>query len=52
MEKVASAIDAAEAIGIPESEIGFITVNNVKKDKEYILNEDDHVRVYPLIIGG
>jgi hypothetical protein len=38
--------------GIPEDEIGFITVNGQKAEKEQLLAEGDSLKVYPLIIGG
>ena len=47
-----SAVKAVGTAGIPEEEIGFITVNNEKVDGSYVLRDGDKLRVYPLIIGG
>ncbi len=33
-------------------EIGFIQVNGYIKGYEYLLKEDDNVKIYPNIIGG
>ncbi|HHW01123.1 MAG TPA: hypothetical protein GXX36_16430 [Clostridiaceae bacterium] len=46
---------AAEVVlsaGVPEEEIGFITVNGQKVDSDYVLKENDIIRVYPIIVGG
>jgi molybdopterin converting factor small subunit len=48
----ASALYAAVNAGIPEAEIGFITVNAVKADKEQAVKSGDRIKVFPYIIGG
>jgi molybdopterin converting factor small subunit len=47
-----SALCAAVKAGVPGEEIGFVTVNNIKADKEQILNNGDILRIFPYIIGG
>lgn len=46
------AIEAVKCIGIAEEEIGFLTVNGVKVDPQYVLKEGDILKAYPIIIGG
>ncbi len=46
------ALAAAIAAGIPESEIGIITMNARKIDSSTALSEGDTIEVFPVIIGG
>jgi repressor of nif and glnA expression len=41
-----------QTAGIPVEEVGFISVNGVKKEKEEIVCENDSIRPLPLIICG
>jgi len=47
-----TATEVVLSAGVPEDEIGFIAVNGQKVDSDYILKENDIIRVYPLIVGG
>ncbi len=38
--------------GIPFDEISFIQVNDTIKDKNYILKDEDSLKLFPSIIGG
>lgn len=37
---------------IPESEVGFVMVNGIRCDLNYILHENDTVKILPQLIGG
>lgn len=41
-----------EQIGVPYSSVGFIVVNRVKRDLDYILEDNDEVKFFPFIAGG
>lgn len=47
-----TAIQVITSSGIPEAEVGLITVTDVKVAHDYLLNNGDEIRVYPTIIGG
>jgi len=47
-----TALQAIISIGIPETEIGLITVGDTKVAHDHILAHGDKIRVYPIIIGG
>jgi len=47
-----TAAEVVHSAGVPEEEIGFIAVNGQKVDSDYVLKENDIIRVYPLIVGG
>lgn len=47
-----TAIQAITFSGIPEAEVGLITLTDVKIAHNYRLNHGDVIRVYPVIIGG
>jgi len=47
-----TALAAVRSVGVPEEEIGFIAVNGQKVDPEYILKDNDRIKVFPMIIGG
>lgn len=53
------AIEALKSIGIPENEVGFITLANESgvnekrvTSNEYVLRDGDKLKVYTYIIGG
>jgi len=52
VEQGTKAIDAIKKLGIPEEEVGIISVNGVKAEEDYIINENDKINVFPVIIGG
>lgn len=52
VEPGTKAYDAASIAGIPRGEIGFVAVNGVKAGEEYVLNDNDTIKAFPLIIGG
>jgi len=41
-----------EAAGFPVNDIGFISVNGIKKEKDEFVSENDIIRPFPLIICG
>lgn len=45
-------IQAITSSGIPEAEVGLITVFNVKVAQDHMLSHEDIIRVYPVVIGG
>jgi|GEM_PF-1956769 len=47
-----SVIEAITSTGIPEAEIGLITVADVKVTHDHMLSHGNIIRVYPVIIGG
>jgi len=47
-----TATSVIRSVGVPEDEIGFIAANGQKVDPEYILKENDRIKVFPVIIGG
>ena len=52
------ASDVLSAIGVPRTEIGFISVRNAKADgdrlvyDDYIISDGDILRLYSPIVGG
>jgi len=44
--------DIVDRLKIPREEVGFATRNNVKCNLDVILQEEDRIKIYPLIIGG
>lgn len=52
VEDGATAVKAVVFTGVPEEEVGFITVNSSRVDTGFVLSEGDLLKVYPLIIGG
>ena len=47
-----TAIQAITSTGIPESEVGLVTVSDIKVAHDHILSHGEIIRVYPIIIGG
>jgi hypothetical protein len=47
-----TALQAITLSGIPVSEVGLITVADVKVTHDHLLNDGEVLRVYPVIIGG
>jgi acetolactate synthase small subunit len=45
-------IDVIKLLEIPEDEVGFATVNDIKVNFNQVLNENDCLGLYPFIIGG
>ncbi len=41
-----------EELALPEKELGAIFVNYRHAEKNYVLNEDDVVSIFPLVGGG
>jgi putative ubiquitin-RnfH superfamily antitoxin RatB of RatAB toxin-antitoxin module len=47
-----TAIQAITLSGIPEAEVGLITVFDEKVAQDHMLSHKDIIRVYPVVIGG
>lgn len=47
-----TAIEAVLSTKIPQSEVGFIILNGSKVNDDYILVDNDKIKVYHMIIGG
>jgi len=47
-----TSMQAITLSGIPETEVGLITVADVKVVHDHILSHGDIIRAYPVIIGG
>ncbi len=47
-----TAMQAIATTRIPEAEVGLITVSDVRVTHDYLLNDGDELRVYPVVIGG
>lgn len=37
---------------IPKDEIGMVAINGVKQNFEFILKNNDEIKIFPIIIGG
>lgn len=48
----AAVLHAVRMAGIPEEEVGFAVVNDVKVEMNHPLKDGDALKVYPVIIGG
>lgn len=48
LERRASVKDIIESLGVPHTEIEIIIVNQTSVDFSYIVNDGDHVSVYPV----
>jgi sulfur carrier protein ThiS len=44
--------DLLTSIKVPQGEIGFIIVNGIRRNKDYILQDGDKVTILPALIGG
>ena len=44
--------DLIEEIGIPESEVKMVFVNNKKRQEEYEIQDGDSIAIFPPIAGG
>lgn len=40
------------ALQIPESDVGFVMVNNTRCSLNFLLHENDTVKILPALIGG
>lgn len=47
-----TAVKAISDAGIPEKEVGVITLSGKRIDSSYSLKDGDRLKVYPHIIGG
>lgn len=58
VEQGSKASDVFKVLGIPETEIGFISVENENNDgnrlvdKDFVIGEGDVLRLYSHIVGG
>lgn len=52
IESGTSYLDAIELSGIPKEDVGFISVNGIKKEKDGIASDQDTIRPLPYIISG
>ena len=41
-----------EGIGVPKDLVAFVMVNGAKRDKKYVLQVDDQVKLIPFVGGG
>jgi len=44
--------DLIEGLGIPESEVKMVFVNNKKRQEEYEIQDGDIIAIFPPIAGG
>jgi uncharacterized protein with PIN domain len=42
--------DLIESLGVPHTEVGYVTVNNLDADLNYILRPGDKITVYPVLL--
>jgi len=47
-----TALQAVISTGIPETEVGLLTIDDTKVAHDHILAHGNKIRAYPIIIGG
>ncbi len=44
--------DLFRELGVPEEEVKIVFVNNLRRQKDYVLQEGDRVGIFPPVAGG
>jgi hypothetical protein len=51
-QEIINITDLLTSIKVPQEEIGFIIINGIRRNKDYIIHDGDKITILPALIGG
>ncbi len=52
VEEGSTLSDLFRELGVPKEEVKIVFVNNLRRQKDYVLQEGDRVGIFPPVAGG